>query len=308
MRKIINLENPNQTGISYTISKFPDGQQSLTINEPDSLIWYKEKEDEYGTNKCYPVRIYKRLRDFKDVEILLCATAALKEIGVSDISLYIPYFIGARSDRKFSDGGFNYVKDVISPIINAQGYSEVIVLDPHSDAIESCIKNFKKDTNVEFSKICIDRITMQLNHSIDRKEIAIISPDAGALKKIYAVAEHNEITDVIVASKHRDITTGKIVSTNVPLDMTHANKTFVIFDDICDGGRTFIDISKAIKEKFPDNKIFLCVTHGIFSNSFLDLSMYFENVYSTNSYSDIECSEHSDYTVDPKFLSQFEVI
>jgi hypothetical protein len=68
------------------------------------------------------------------------------------------------------------------------------------------------------------------------------------------------------------------------------------------------DKIKAIKEKFPDNKVFLCVTHGIFSNSFLELSMYFENVYSTNSYSDIECSEHSQYTVDTKFLWQLEVL
>ena len=90
--------------------------------------------------------------------------------------------------------------------------------------------------------------------------------------------------------------------------MTHANKTFVIFDDICDGGRTFIEISKAIKEKFPDNKVFLCVTHGIFSNSFLELSSYFENVYSTNSFSDIECDSHSDYTVNSKFLWQLEVL
>ena len=305
MRKIINLDDPSQSSIEYTISKFPDGQQSLTINDPNSL---EEHDSEYGIyeiTRFYPVRIYKRLRDFKDVEILLCATAALKEIGVSNISLYIPYFIGARSDRKFSEGGFNYVKDVISPIINSQGYSEVIVLDPHSDAIESCISNFKKDTNIEFSKMCISSIC---GMGINKDDIAIISPDAGALKKIYDVAEKNEISDVIVASKHRDIKTGKIVSTNVPLDMTHANKTFVIFDDICDGGRTFVEIAKVVKEKFPENKIFLCVTHGIFSNSFLELSKHFENVFSTNSYSDIECAKHSDYTVDSKFLRQFKVL
>ena len=306
MRKIINLEKKESTGIEYTISKFPDGQQSLIIDDPESLIIEKESEDEFCVNSYYPVRIYKRLRDFKDIEILLCATAALKEIGVSDISLYVPYFIGARSDRKFSDGGFNYVKDVVSPIINSQGYSEVIILDPHSDVLEACINNFKKDTNIEFSKRCIERIFFESD--IDKSKIAIISPDAGALKKIYDVAENNKITDVIVASKHRDISTGKIVSTNVPLDMSHANKSFVIFDDICDGGRTFIEIAKVIKDKFPDNKIFLCVTHGIFSNSFLELSKLFEHVYSTNSYSDIECSEHSDYTVESKFLWQFEVI
>lgn len=306
MRKIINLEKKDSTGIDYTISKFPDGQQSLTIKDPESLVMEKEDEGEYSVNRYYPVRIYKRLRNFKDLEILLCATAALKEIGVTDISLYVPYFIGARSDRKFTDGGFNYIKDVVSPIINAQGYSEVIVLDPHSDVLEACIMNFKKDTNIEFSKMCVRWICEQ--EGIEKEDIYIVSPDAGALKKIYDVAESNEIGNVIVASKHRDIKTGKIVSTNVPLHFSYHDKTFVIFDDICDGGRTFIEIAKVIKETFPENKIFLCVTHGIFSNSFLELSKHFENVYSTNSYSDIDCLPHSDYTVDSKFLRQLEVI
>jgi ribose-phosphate pyrophosphokinase len=306
VRKIINLEEKGSGGIEYSISKFPDGQQSLTIQDPESLIMEKDDENEYGVNKYYPVRIYKRLRDFKDLEILLCATAALKEIGVTDISVYIPYFIGARSDRKFTEGSFNYVKDVISPLINLQGYTEVIVLDPHSDVIEACIKNFKKDTNIEFSKMCIKWICEQ--EGIGKEDISIVSPDAGALKKIYDVAESNGINNVIVANKHRDIKTGKIVSTNVPLHLSYHDKAFVIFDDICDGGRTFIEIAKVIKETFPENKIFLCVTHGIFSNSFLELSKHFENVYSTNSYSDIDCSAHSDYTVDSKFLRQLEVI
>jgi hypothetical protein len=27
--------------------------------------------------------------------------------------IYVPYFLGARSDRKFTEGGINYLKDVI---------------------------------------------------------------------------------------------------------------------------------------------------------------------------------------------------
>ena len=180
------------------------------------------------------------------------------------------------------------------------------MLDPHSDVIEACINNFNKTDNLQFTKKCIKDI---MGDNLSKNDITIISPDAGALKKIYDIAAFNyNIEDVIVASKHRDIKTGKILSTNVPLEDKHSNKTFVIFDDICDGGRTFIEIAKVIKEKYPDNNIFLFVTHGIFSNSFLELSKFFTRVYSTNSYSDIDCAEHSDYTVESSFLNQFPVI
>jgi ribose-phosphate pyrophosphokinase len=226
----------------------------------------------------------------------------LKELGIKDISVFISYFIGARSDRKFIEGGCNYIKDVISPIINLQGYSSVRILDPHSDVIEACINNFKKMDNLRFAKKCIEDIMSE--YSLTREDLTIISPDAGALKKIYSIAEANMINDVVVASKHRDITTGKIVSTNVPLDMTHSNKTFVIFDDICDGGRTFIEIAKAVRERFSDSKIFLFVTHGIFSNGLGELSKYFCRIYSTNSYSNIE----SGYTIKSGFLKQFNVL
>jgi ribose-phosphate pyrophosphokinase len=50
----------------------------------------------------------------------------------------------------------------------------------------------------------------------------------------------------------------------------------VIVDDICDGGRTFLEIAKTIRSKkrnisiFGD-KIYLVVTHGIFSAGFDEL-------------------------------------
>ena len=289
--EIFSLDGKNPF-IEFITSKFPDGQQSVTITDfsPE-------------TNKAL-IRI--RLTNFRDLELLICATAALKGLGIKDISVFIPYFLGARSDRKFEKGGSNYIKDVIAPIINLQGYSNVQVLDPHSDVIEACINNFNKTDNLQFTKMCIRDI---LGDNLTKNDITIISPDAGALKKIYDIAAFNyNIEDVVVATKHRDIKTGKILSTNVPLEDKHSKKTFVIFDDICDGGRTFVEIAKVVKEKYPENNIFLFVTHGIFSNSFLELSKYFTRVYSTNSYSDIDCDEHSDYTVDGRFLKQFPVI
>ena len=240
--EIFSLDGKNPF-IEFRTSKFPDGQQSVTITDfsPE-------------TNKAL-IRI--RLTNFRDLELLICATAALKGLGIKDISVFIPYFLGARSDRKFEKGGSNYIKDVIAPIINLQGYSNVQVLDPHSDVIEACINNFNKTDNLQFTKMCIRDI---LGDNLTKNDITIISPDAGALKKIYDIAAFNyNIEDVVVATKHRDIKTGKILSTNVPLEDKHSKKTFVIFDDICDGGRTFVEIAKVVKEKYPENKYSLSI-------------------------------------------------
>ena len=139
---ILNLTKiSNPGGLGYRISRFPDGQQSVTLT--DENLSFSEIRD--GND----VEIRSRLNSFEDLELIICATQALKELGVSNISLNIPYCIGGRSDRKFQKGGFNYIKTVIAPIINMQGYKAVWVLDPHSDVLEACINNFRKKSNTD---------------------------------------------------------------------------------------------------------------------------------------------------------------
>lgn len=287
----LNLAKPEETSIKFEISKFPDGQQSVTLTSLVSNL---------------DVLIQSRLGSFKDLELIICANQALREAGARTVSLHVPYFLGARSDRKFVDGSINYLKRVICPIINSQKFESVIVLDPHSDVLEACLNNFEKVNNHLLVKMALADID---NTNQARERVVLVSPDGGALKKIYDVAAAFQITDVVTAIKHRDIKTGKITHTEVPLKpLEHEyGKKFVIVDDICDGGRTFIELAKAIKERTHDSKIYLIVTHGIFSAGLLELSKYFEKIYTTNSYSDIDVEDRSDYTVNSGFLTQFDV-
>jgi ribose-phosphate pyrophosphokinase len=62
---------------------------------------------------------------------------------------------------------------------------------------------------------------------------------------------------------------------------------YVIVDDICDGGRTFIELAKVIIAQNQEAKIYLVVTHGIFSAGFSELTNYFDGIYTTNSCQDI---------------------
>lgn len=136
---VFNLVNNEKSHIKYVISKFPDGQQTIDIY--DSVTNYQTPN---------PIIIKSRLNDFKDLELIICAVNVLRNIGFQKIELFVPYFLGSRSDRKFNEkGGLNYLKQVICPIINSLNLNKVTVVDPHSIVLESLIENFENKTNEE---------------------------------------------------------------------------------------------------------------------------------------------------------------
>ena len=292
--KTLNLAYPEKSQINFKINRFPDGQQSVTLEINMSHLTAVHSGG---------VQIKSRLNNFRDLELIVCATAALRNTGIKNIQLYTPYFMGARSDRRFTEGDANYLKQVICPIINSQKFESVTILDPHSDVLEACLDNFVKISNHDIVKQALTAIDNK-NDAQDR--IVLVSPDAGAYKKIFDVAQKFGINKIITATKVRDVRTGKILHTEIPTLDQHDDLQYVIIDDICDGGRTFLELAKAIHDSRPTAKVYLVVTHGIFSNGFLELSKEIEKIYCSNSYSDRNDIEHdSQYTVGKEFLTQF---
>lgn len=275
--KTLNLVYSDKSDIPYKISKFPDGQRQVTI-EPKSVLRVIEGQIIEGFY--HPIKIQSRLNNFEDVELLICAVQSLKNLGVRHIELYCPFFLGSRSDRKFEEGSNNYLKQVICPIINSLNFKSVTVIDPHSDVLEACINNLIKIDN----RRLVEDFIVDTNAKLS--DFVLVSPDGGSLKKIYKIAEQiNYNGDILVCSKSRD-ENGKLTKTHVPMTTDHNNKNLVIIDDICDGGATFINIAKEIKRGVFNGKIYLIVTHGIFSKGFGELEQYFECIYTSNSYKD----------------------
>ena len=229
----LNLVNKEASDIEYTINKYPDGQQNITLN-----TFFLKK---FGINDS--VTIYSRLNNWKDLEIIVATVASLKEAWIERIHLYVPYILGARSDRKFEEGSNNYLKTVICPVLNRLGLQSITNMDSHSDVLEACLNNFRKQNNHKLVKWALEDI----NNKLDAQENTVfISPDQGAAKKIYKVLEHvNYKGDPIICSKQRD-EKGNLTKVLVPLDKDQIGKDCVIIDDICDGGATFINIAKAI--------------------------------------------------------------
>jgi ribose-phosphate pyrophosphokinase len=286
----LNLVNPEKSQIKYNVSKFPDGQQTVDLTDFNDLLRYEDA-----------VKISSRLNTFQDLELIICAVAAIRNIKPNrEIALYVPYFMGARSDRKFMDGGVNYLKQVICPIINSLKLDSILVLDPHSDVLEACLDNYDKVDNHTVVKYALSDID---NKNDAQERICLVSPDAGAYKKIFDVAKKFSINNVVTANKVRDLKTSKILSTEVPNLPGSVGDAlqYVIIDDICDGGRTFIELAKAIKTQRADAKVYLIVTHGIFSAGFKELSQYFERIYTTNSYREVVDNEYGEKTCTTSF-------
>jgi ribose-phosphate pyrophosphokinase len=302
--KSLNLSDISKSDIKYKISRFPDGQQDIVI-------------DEYPATKS--IQIQSRFNSFKDLELIIAANKALRRMGYNKISLYIPYILGARSDRQFQEGGTSYLVDVIAPILNAQKFKYIQALDVHSDVAAACIENLIVTNNYELVEQAIAYLkSPQQTFSQALENFILVSPDAGAQKKISKLAEVLEFKGkIITASKHRSVD-GTLTETQVPVttDDLYSAKDFLIVDDICDGGRTFIEIAKVIKaEQERHNqltalrgKLYLIVTHGIFSNRLKELNKYFDLIFCTNSVQNIGKTVYDGYHEKKSYVVQFPVI
>lgn len=323
--KILNLAYPDQSEIKFRIDRYPDGQQQVVINHRVSDI--QHWSDTSPLYKLGGIQIKARLNNFLDLELIICATKSLRNLGVREIHLYTPWFMGARSDRQFEEGSNRYLADVICPIINSLNFESVTVLDAHSYVLENCLNNFKNITNEGLVKWAVAKMFphkempqgyfkempqgyFDRNHF--EQNTILVSPDAGASHKIYKLAEQIGYTgEIITCSKERN-KEGKVVKTIVTDDNGSLGdgKDIIIIDDICDGGATFFNIAKEIKPQIATQcKIYLIVTHGIFSKGFAELAKYFDGIYCTNSYSTLpKWQESFGKIITDEFIKQLNVL
>ncbi|EGT3628660.1 MAG: ribose-phosphate diphosphokinase [Gammaproteobacteria bacterium] len=180
---------------------------------------------------------------------LLLLTDALRRSGAEQIDLLLPYMPGARQDRVCNVGEALSVK-VYASLINQQQYASVSIFDPHSDVTAALLDRVQVIDNHSF----VAAIAAQLSG-----ELVLVSPDAGANKKVFGLAKALQGMPVIRADKHRDVVNGHIIATEVFCDDL-SGKTCLIVDDICAGGRTFIELAIKLKQKGAQSVI-LIVSH-----------------------------------------------
>lgn len=157
---------------------------------------------------------------------------------------------------------------VMCDLINSLNVESVEVWDVHSDvalALLNNVTNYGPETFVQMIPV-------------SKPNTILVAPDAGAIKKVFKVAKGLGF-EMVTASKHRSTKDGSITDTEVHCPHAYAgDRDFLIVDDICDGGRTFLELAKKLKP-LTTGKILLYVTHGIFSKGIQPLEDIFDGIY-----------------------------
>lgn len=212
----------------------------------------------------------------EDVFVVKAVQQSLVESGVSDIALVVPFMPSARQDRVAVPNDVNMLNVYYN--ILKQGFKHITVVDPHSLACETLASR-----SVSLASV-IERYMDQHYHNLDIahvNELHVVAPDAGAVKRASAVAEVLNAKSVSFADKKRNPEDGSIIGYQINGDYT--GKHCLIVDDICDGGRTFIECAKALREKGAET-VDLLVTHGLFTKGYdILLDNGINTIYTTNS-------------------------
>lgn len=175
---------------------------------------------------------------------------ALRRLGVQKLNLFCPYFPGARQDRVCAPGDSLTIK-VYADFVNSLKFDHVTVFDPHSDVTPALLDRVRVVNNHNFVEAVIEEL--------DLRNYLLVSPDAGANKKVFSLAAKLGFPEVIRADKKRDPSTGSLTGTTVFSDNLN-NRDCLIVDDIISGGRTFMNLAEELRKKNAGN-IYLAVSH-----------------------------------------------
>lgn len=186
--------------------------------------------------------------------------------------LVMPYLPYARQDRPMVVGESLAVK-VMADLVNGLNFDTVLVNDVHSHVGMSLLKGA-----VELSQSELAFNFFQRTAKVNLADYVLCAPDAGALKKVYELAELMGGAEIAVGQKHRDTRTGKITGTSFS-GADVKDKKVLMVDDICDGGATFTFLGQVLKGAGA-SQVDLYVTHGIFSKGIDDVfDGVVDNVY-----------------------------
>lgn len=221
------------------------------------------------------VKITCRIKNLNDLFLLLLAVDSLKRLGVKRIRLFIPYLPFARQDRVMINGEPLSIK-IISDLLNTQEFESVDIYDVHSEVSLALINKSSSISNHSFVSEVLR----------GKKDYFIISPDAGAYKKIFKVCQYLKYEgEIVLCNKLRDVSNGVIRSLTVSHNDLEGKDCYII-DDICDGGGTFTMLASVLKERNA-GKINLIVSHGIFSKG-IDALSGIDHIYTTDSFKDLD--------------------
>lgn len=236
--------------IPFDVLKFNDGSLRVTLDQ----------EVLNSLDHPHMVNIHAYIESLDDLMIVAQIKDVLERyvrFSYSVLTVLSPIY--SRYDRVML-GNDGFGTKVFSRFIDSMNFTMVNYFDCHSDVL---VKQTNNANDFEQHLLVRDMIDTQG---------FTIAPDKGACKK-------NQ-TAKLMFIKTRDVATGKITGVAIAAyNELKEGVTYTVVDDLCEGGRTFIEVAKEFKN-FYENDLQLYVTHGLFTNGAFDkLLMHYTHIY-----------------------------
>ena len=231
------------------INKFPDGTPRINLDANKLSIYFPNWS-----------KIDWKYENDNEIFYLMLIKKHLEKYFPSDanIELFLPYVPNARMDRtKNADEVFTL--KYFCDFINSLGFSNVYVLDPHSDVSVALLNRCVVLTPEKYIRDVFRSLEVTNN-------VVLYFPDSSAAKR------YSELFPDIpycYGEKKRDWKTGKILGLNVRTNgiTDFSGKTILMIDDIISYGGSLFYSAEELKIYNP-YKIYAYATHT--ENSVLD--------------------------------------
>lgn len=245
---------------------FPGGERHVRL--PMEQIEAREGLDMAWT-------LVAHLYSSADVMDLMLVTDAVRRVMPpgSMLCLVMPYVPYARQDRVAVKGEPLSAK-VFCNLINALEFDAVEIWDPHSEVTPALLNN----VHIRDTQGLMQTAFARTGCEFLLRDCAFVAPDAGARKRVLALAQAFN-TEVVFADKKRDPVTGKLSGAQVLGELPA--RPLLVVDDICDGGGTFIELARVLREK-TEQPLYLYVTHGLFTKGLEPLQVCYDRVFAAN--------------------------
>lgn len=191
---------------------------------------------------------------------LLIAIDSLKRASANSITVIIPYFGYARQDRK-AKGREPITCKLVANFLENAGATKVILIDIHSEQTQGFF-DIPVDT---MTASCVLFHEFRKNNKDIIKNLTIVAPDYGAVKKVRKISEILNVSLAIMDKRRPQPNVVEI--SNVLGDVK--GRDCLLLDDMIDTGGTILQNIELLK-KHGCKKIFVVATHGVFSNNALD--------------------------------------
>ena len=235
-----------------------DGQHLALENGrfPDGAVWMRLLSQPV----LHPEILTLRATAMQNMDDLMLVAQVLDAVRQQCLPRYsvleLPWLPYARQDRNMQPGD-SFALKVFARFLNQLGFDRVVVLDPHSDVPAGVVERM---VTIPQHRCVIHSLSLMEKL---QQGMMLVAPDAGALKKIYAVAQQTKVRDLAILGKHRDLASGALSGFEL-LKGDVSGRDVLIADDLCDAGGTFIG-SAAVLREAGARSVSLYVTHGLFS-------------------------------------------